>query len=121
MLFVLNFQPVNLLCLISYVFMRAYAKSRQLKLEIHFLQQNFNGVELSFRLHNQTVKGHLLGNAQDWMFYSCSPAFLKIVSSGKLQKYNLWLNTIPKGISEVYNGIYESALKAGFDITDKEE
>jgi len=46
---------------------------------------------------------------------------LKVVPSGKLSKYALWIDGIPKQINKIYNGIGEAAIKAGYDIAEKEE
>ena len=101
--------------------MRAFKKYKQLKLGINPLEDHYHGVVLQFRLNRRPVYGILNGSCNDWYFQSDSPAFLRYFPSGILHKYNLWTDSVPLKISEVYNGILESALKCGYDLADKEE
>jgi len=94
---------------------------RQLRLELDLLDHHYEMVPLSFRLNHHQIKGILNGSASDWTFQSDSPAFIKIVPSGKLHKYALWTEGVPSQISKIYNGIWESAIKAGYDIAEIEE
>jgi len=94
---------------------------RQLKFEINELQSHYEMVFLSFKLNRHEVTGFLNGSSADWTFQSNSPEFLKIIPSGKLFKYALWVGRVPKEITKIYNGIEEAAIKAGFDIMEKEE
>ena len=94
---------------------------RQLKFNIVELQYHYEMVFLSFKLNQHEVKGVLNGSTTDWTFQSTSPAFLKIVPSGKLSKYALWIGRVPKQINKIYDGISDAAIKAGYDITEKEE
>jgi hypothetical protein len=94
---------------------------RQLKLDIDVLQHHYEMVSLSFKLNQYQVSGILNGSASDWTFQSDSPAFLNIVPSGRLSKYALWLDRVPRQISKIYNGIWEAAIKQGYDIAEPEE
>jgi hypothetical protein len=85
------------------------------------MQYHYEMVPLAFKVNQHVIDGVLNGSAADWTFQSRSPAFLKIVPSGKLSKYALWLNHVPKQINKIYHGITEAALKAGYDIIEKEE
>jgi len=100
--------------------MRTYKKYKQLKLGIDFLQDQYDTVGLSFKLRQRQVTGILNGSTADWIFQSSSPAFLKRIPSGALTKYAVWIDTVPKDISLVYNQISEAALKAGYDMNEKE-
>ena len=101
--------------------MTALRKYRQLKLGFDGLQEYYVSVPVSFRLGGQMVTGILNGTAADWIFHSSSPAFLRDFPSGRLHKYELWIDQVPRQISKVYNGILTSALRAGYDLTEKEE
>jgi len=101
--------------------MPAYKKYKQLKLAIDSLQDHYNMVSLSFKLHQKPVTGVLNGSALDWSFESESPVFIKYIPSGMLRKYSLWTDKVPKNISQMYNAISDAALKAGFDLSEKEE
>ena len=101
--------------------MPARKRYRQLRLDLDVLEHYYEMVPLSFRLNHHQVKGILNGSASDWTFQSESPAFLKIVPSGKLHKYALWTGLVPGQISKIYNGIWESAIKAGYDMAENEE
>jgi hypothetical protein len=101
--------------------MPAKKRYRQLKLDLDVLQHHYEMVSLSFKLNHHQIKGILNGSATDWTFQSNSPAFLKIIPSGKLHKYALWLDRVPRQISKIYNGIWEAAVRAGYDIAEHEE
>ena len=92
----------------------------QLKFDIDSLQYHYEMVFLSFKINQHEVKGVLNGSSTDWTFQSNSPVFLKIVPSGKLSKYALWPGRVPRQINKIYNGIADAAIKAGYDITEKE-
>jgi hypothetical protein len=94
---------------------------RQLKFDIDILQHHFEMVFLTFKLNQHEVKGVLNGSSTDWTFQSGSPAFLKIVPSGKLSKYALWFGGVPRQIHKIYNGIGDAAIKAGYNLAEKEE
>jgi hypothetical protein len=93
---------------------------KQLKLGVDSFQYQCPCVVLTFSIKRKPVCGILKGSAVDWMFQSDSPAFLKLIPSGVLNKYALWCDAIPKDIDKVYNGILEAAFKAGYDLCDKE-
>ena len=101
--------------------MTARKRYRQLKIQIDELTYHYEMVILSFKINKYEINGILNGSATDWIFHSDSPAFLKIIPSGRLSKYSLWIDHVPKDISKIYNGVEEAALKAGYDIADKEE
>ena len=84
------------------------------------MEEYYEGICIHFRLNRHPVEGILKGSITNWVFYSQSPAFLKQVPSGRLKKYALWYDTIPKDITKLYNGILEAALKAGYPIDEKE-
>ena len=84
------------------------------------MEEHYQGAFLYFRLNRHPIEGILKGSMTDWTFYSQSPAFLKQVPSGRLKKYALWYDSVPREISKLYNGILESALKAGYPIDEKE-
>lgn len=92
-----------------------------MKLGIEPYRDQFNNLWLSFRLGKYIVEGVLNGACHEWYFESYSAAFLKQVPSGVLHKYELWYNSVPKNISNIYNSIMEAALKAGYDLLEKEE
>lgn len=94
---------------------------KQLKLGIEPYRDQFNTLMLSFRLGKHIVHGVLNGAPYDWYFQSNSSAFLKHIPSGVLYKYALWYNQVPKNISAIYNNIMEAALRAGYDLMEKEE
>ena len=94
---------------------------RQLKFAIDELQGHYDCVLLFFKLNGQEVHGVLNGSVLDWTFESYSAAFLKIVPSGRLHKYALWFDSVPKQLNKVYWGIWEAATRAGYAITEKEE
>lgn len=101
--------------------MPARKRYRQLKLDMDLLQDHYEMVPLSFKLGHHQIRGILNGSATDWTFQSDSPAFLRIIPSGRLSKYALWIDHVPRQISKIYNGILESAIKAGYAIAEKEE
>ena len=100
--------------------MTAQRKYRQLKLEILTARGPYAGLHLAFRLGKHTVYGRLNGSAGDWVFESTSPAFLKQIPQGRLYKYNLWYDAVPRAINSIYNGILESAFRAGFDLYEND-
>lgn len=93
---------------------------RQLKFEIDEQQDHYEGVLLRFRLNREEVTGLLNGSITDWVFQSDSPAFLKFVPSGRLCKYALWYDRIPQQVNRIYKGMWEAALKAGYELSEKE-
>ena len=93
---------------------------KQLKLGIEPYREQYNHLFLSFRLGKHTVQGVLNGACHDWYFESLSPAFLKQIPSGVLYKYTLWYDRVPNNISSIYNNILEAALRAGYDLMEKE-
>ena len=93
----------------------------QLKLEVESYQEQFNSLQLSFKLGKHPVQGLLIGACHDWCFQSTSPAFLKQIPSGVLRKYALWYNGVPKNITSIYNNIFKAARREGYDLTEKEE
>ena len=101
--------------------MPSLKRLRQLRLDLSSYTRDVSPVWLSFQINRRPVKGLLYGDYQNWTFESNSPAFLKHVPSGKLNKYAYWINAVPGGISEVYNGIFEAALKLGYSLQDMEE
>ena len=105
----------------SYSFLRTYRKYRQLKLSMETLREQYDGVLLQFKWNQAEIRGVLNGSVTDWNFRSQSPAFIRLVPSGHLSKYSLWVTRVPKSISKLYNGIADAALKAGYDMNDKEE
>lgn len=94
---------------------------RQLRFEIDQLEDHYHMVCLRFKINRQEVSGLLNGSITDWMFESKSDAFLKIVPSGRLCKYALWCDGVPKQINKIYKGVWEAAMKAGYDLLEKEE
>jgi hypothetical protein len=101
--------------------MPALKRLRQLQLDLSSFSPSTGPLCLSFQLKNRQVRGVLYGSYLNWSFESSSPVFLKYVPSGKLDKYALWVNTVPSVISELYNKIYDAALKKGCSLQDKEE
>lgn len=97
-----------------------HRKYRQLKLQISITEDHLDAVPLTFRLNRHFIQGILNGSVSDWFFQSQSPAFLKLVPSGRLQKYALWCNGVPRGISRIYNGIVEAAARSGYILDEKE-
>lgn len=101
--------------------MAVYKKYRQLRFNVDVLLDHYEAVPLQFRLYNRTVKGTLHGSFRDWYFCSSSPVFLSFIADGVLHKYNLWFHPVPGQLSDIYNAIDEAALKAGYDLSEKEE
>lgn len=101
--------------------MTAQRRYRQLKLGVDALRDQYHAVPLSFRIGHHWVHGVLNGSCSDWTFESDSPSFLRQIPSGLLYKYALWYDRIPRNINKIYHGILESALKAGYDLYEKEE
>lgn len=101
--------------------MAVYKKYRQLRFNVDVLQDHYEAVPLQFQLYNRIVKGTLHGDFRDWFFTSSSPVFLRYIPDGVLHKYNLWLHPAPGQLSDIYNAIDEAALKAGCDLSEKEE
>ena len=93
---------------------------KQLKLGVDSFRSHYHCIVLSFTIKRKSVSGILKGNPVNWMFESDSPAFLKLVPSGVLNKYALWWDVVPKDLDKVYNGILEAAFKAGYDLCEKE-
>ena len=85
------------------------------------LRMEYAGILLSFRLGRKEVSGILKGSRGDWTFESQSPAFLRQVPSGRLSKYALWLNNVPSHISDIYEGIRNAALNAGYEMDDSDD
>lgn len=96
-------------------------RKAQLRLCIDVLKDQYHSVPLTFKLNNKTINGYLNGTAEDWTFTSYTPAFLEHIPWGVLNKYALWLNCVPAIISQVYHGIDDAAIKAGYTIHSKEE
>lgn len=101
--------------------MPASKRLRQLQLDLSSFSWASSPIVLSFQIKKQPVKGVLHGNCSNWTFESNSPAFIRYIPSGKLDKYALWINTVPPVISELYNKIYEAALKTGYSLQEIEE
>jgi hypothetical protein len=100
--------------------MSSSKRYKQLKLGMDSFQYHYNCVILSFTIKRKPVSGILKGNSFDWRFQSDSPAFLKLIPSGVLNKYALWWDAIPKDLDKLYNGILEAAFKAGYDLCEKD-
>jgi hypothetical protein len=115
----IDFQPLGIEEIIAFS-MPPTKRYKQLKLGMDSFLYHYDSVVLSFTINRKPVCGILKGNAVDWMFQSDSPAFLKLIPSGILNKYALWWDVIPKNIDKVYNGILEAAFKAGYDLVEKE-
>jgi hypothetical protein len=101
--------------------MPAIKRYKQLPLPLSSLARNVTPVCLSFRLKRQLVYGVLHGNVDNWTFVSNSSIFLRHIPSGRLDKYALWMDTVPVIITEIYNSIYNAALKAGYSLQEYEE
>jgi hypothetical protein len=101
--------------------MPASKRHRQLQLDLSSFTWSTSPIVLSFQMNRRPVKGTLYGNCLNWTFESNSPAFLRYIPSGKLDKYALWINAVPPVISELYNKIYEAALKSGYSLQEKED
>lgn len=97
-----------------------FRKYKQLRFNVDVLQDHYEAVPLLFRLYHKKVKGILQGDFRNWQFTSSSPVFLKYIPGGTLHKYNLWLQPVPRELSDVYNAIDQAALKAGCDLTDRD-
>jgi hypothetical protein len=100
--------------------MRTLKRYKQLKLGVDSVRYHYSGIFLSFALNRKPVCGILKGNSLDWMFQSDSPAFLKQIPGGVLNKYALWWDHIPKDLDKIYNGILEAAFKAGYNLCEKD-
>ena len=83
-------------------------------------KKQYDEVVLSFMLQSQRVTGVLKGSCQSWVFISASASFLKQVPGGQLFKYAFWPEGVPAAISSIYNGIWEAAVKAGYDLSEEE-
>ena len=94
---------------------------RQLQLDLSSFTWASSPIVLSFQMNKRPIKGVLHGNCINWTFESNSPAFTHYIPSGKLDKYALWINTVPPVISELYNKIYEAALKSGYSLQENED
>ncbi|MDB5253466.1 MAG: hypothetical protein JWP27_2635 [Flaviaesturariibacter sp.] len=92
----------------------------QLKLEIQRLNTHFDAVPLRFLLQGGYVSGILKGNHQWWVFTSDSPGFRSHIPDGRLCKYSLWTDRVPPVVSELYNAIWEAAIKSGYDLAEQE-
>lgn len=101
--------------------MRASKRYRQLKLNVDCFRDHYDKVFLLFKIGRRPVCGILNGNSVDWMFQSDSPEFLKLVPSGVLCKYALWIDAVPCDLGKVYDGVLEAAMKAGYDLREKGE
>lgn len=109
-----------LLCLSLHLRMTTRRKYKQLKLSMEAKRKQYDEVQLSFMLNRQRIDGKLKGSYQSWVFVSGSVAFLNQVPHGQLSKYAFWPNGVPATISHLYNGIWEAALKAGYDLSEEE-
>jgi len=94
---------------------------KQLKLSVDVVSDHYEDVPLTFSLQNQYVSGILNGTVSDWNFRSPSPVFLKFIPSGVLYKYAFWIGEVPSKLSDIYNGIFTAASKAGYCIIEMEE
>jgi hypothetical protein len=94
---------------------------KQLKLSIDSVRDHYEMVALSFRLHNQAVYGVLNGTLSDWHFTSRSPVFLRYIPGGVLHKYELWFHAVPKKLTDIYEGIFSAAQKAGYNMLETED
>jgi len=94
-------------------------KYKQLKLSMEAPRRQYDEVTLSFMLNSQRVSGILKGSCQSWVFISGSGPFLKQVPGGQLFKYAFWPEGVPSAISALYNGIWEAAIKAGYDLGEE--
>ena len=101
--------------------MPATKRLQQLKLDLSSPPWSSGPIVLSFQMSKRPINGVLYGNCLNWTFTSSSPAFLHYIPSGKLDKYALWINTIPPVISELYNKIYAAALKTGYSLEENED
>ena len=101
--------------------MPACKRYKQLKLGIETSNDHYEDVVLFFKIQNQPVYGLLNGTLNDWHFQSGSPVFLKYIPKGILNKYALWMDAVPKKLSEIYSGIVTSATKAGYTMLEFEE
>jgi hypothetical protein len=101
--------------------MPALRRSPQLKLGLLVVPRTYFSVVLHFSVCRRPLTGVLYGTASNWTFLSNSPAFLRYIPSGRLDKYALWVDKIPPNISTIYNGIFDAAFKAGYSLQEKEE
>ena len=101
--------------------MAATKRYRQLPLPLTPLSRHVNAVCISFKIARRPINGILYGNEVNWTFVSYSPAFLRYISSGRLDKYALWNNCVPPMLSQIYDAIYEAALKAGYSLYELED
>jgi len=101
--------------------MRCRRNKWQLKFCLDTLSYRYNSVALQFKLGNKLVTGILKGTVDHWIFKSGSAAFLRYIPNGTLSNYGFWIDSVPSNISELYNKIDEAALKAGYDLAQKEE
>lgn len=90
-------------------------------LPINALKREYAGVLLCFKLGRKDVCGLLNGSANDWTFESVSPAFIKHLPTGRLHKYAVWHNKVPSIVSNLYNGIWDAAFKAGYDLGERDD
>jgi hypothetical protein len=95
-------------------------KYKQLKFGIDTLHRHYDNVVLRFVVGRRTVIGVLKGDHRNWVFLSNSEAFLRKVPSGQFFKYALWPSGVPDGISELYNAIWDAAIKEGYDLAEED-
>lgn len=76
----------------------------------------YNNVAITFITHSGSVTGVLNGTDKQWSFDSDSPAFLKMIPSGKLLKINSNIAELPSGIAELVNHIHRAAEDLGYSM-----
>lgn len=94
---------------------------KQLRFSLESTRQQYHYLYLRFRLGRHWVEGELHGDCSDWYFISYSTPFVKLIPSGLLRKYMLWIDAVPHNLSEVYNAIAEATAAAGYSMMEKEE
>lgn len=94
---------------------------KQLRFSLESTRQHYHYLPLRFRMGRHLIEGVLHGDCGDWFFNSQSPAFTEIIPGGKLRKYMLWIDAVPKNIGLVYNALSEAAVLAGYTMQERDE
>jgi hypothetical protein len=80
----------------------------------------FENLVLTFDMHGKSVSGLLNGNYKAWLFDSDSPAFLKLIPSGRLTR-QMNAGGVSSAILDLCVSIQRAAEDMGYNLHIKEQ
>jgi hypothetical protein len=80
--------------------------------------KTYDNIPLTFILHSGSVTGVLSGQYNQWSFESDSPAFLKLLPSGRLRRSGLNHFHLSTQIAELVRCIHRTAEDLGYAMEE---